>query len=132
MDKYQPYLLPFKEIFEEKLGKTFYEYCIKVGYIEPAPIGYMRGRTFKNCLVIVDEGQNCTPAQMKLILSRIGDNCKIIVDGDISQKDINGTSGLEDASKRLANIPDIDTINFFYSDIVRSGICRKIISAYEQ
>jgi phosphate starvation-inducible PhoH-like protein len=91
----------------------------------------MRGRTFKNALVIIMESQNTTPEQMKLILSRIGEGCKIIVEGDITQKDILGLSGLEDAINRLSRITGVDTVNFLTSDIVRSGLCRKIIQAYD-
>lgn len=130
-EKYAPYLAPFRDILDERLGKSFVEYCIKTGTIEPVPIGFMRGRTFKNAIVIIDEAQNVTPMQMKLILSRIGENCKIIVDGDISQKDIDGDSGLEDAVHRLTHIAGVDVVRFFNEDIVRSGLCRKIIQAYD-
>lgn len=130
-EKYAPYLAPVKDILEELLGTAFVEYCLKVGYIEAVPLAFMRGRTFKNAIVLLDEAQNCTPKQMKLFLSRIGENCKYIIDGDISQKDINGDSGLKDAIDRLANISDIDVIHFLTHDIVRSGLCKKIIQAYE-
>lgn len=130
-EKYAPYLAPFRDILDEKLGKGFVEYCIKSGIIEPVPIGFMRGRTFKNAVVIITEAQNCTPLQMKLILSRIGENCKIIVDGDISQKDIQGLSGLEDAINKLRGLNSVDTIKFLTHDIVRSGLCRAVIEAYD-
>jgi phosphate starvation-inducible PhoH-like protein len=130
-EKYAPYLAPFRDILDDQLGKSFVEYCLKSGAIEPVPIGFMRGRTFKNAIVLIDEAQNATPTQMKLILSRIGDNCKIIVDGDVTQKDITGLSGLEDAITRLSHISGVETIRFLNNDIVRSGMCRKIIQAYE-
>lgn len=131
-EKYAPYLAPIRDILDRLLGKSFVEYCLKVGYIEPVPIAYMRGRTFENAIVLIDEAQNCTPNQMKLILSRIGENCKYIIDGDITQKDIKGDSGLEDAMRRLAGIDDIEVINFFNADIVRSGLCKKIVQAYSE
>lgn len=131
-DKYAPYLAPIRDIFDKLLGKSFVEYCLKVGYIEPVPIAYMRGRTFENAIVLIDEAQNCTPGQMKLILSRIGENCKYIVDGDITQKDISGESGLTDSIHRLEHIPGIEVITFLNQDIVRSGICKKIIQAYSE
>lgn len=131
-DKYAPYLAPVRDILEKLLGKAFVEYCLKVGYIEPVPIAYMRGRTFENAVVIIDEAQNVTPNQMKLILSRIGENCKFIIDGDVTQKDIRGDSGIEDAISRLGHIPGIETVHFLPNDIVRSGMCRKIVQAYSE
>jgi len=131
-EKYAPYLLPIKEILDQLLGKPFVEYCLKSGTIEAVPIAYMRGRTFDNAIVILDEAQNCTPNQMKLILSRIGENCQYIIDGDVSQKDIRGTSGLEDASRRLEGIKGVEVVNFLEADIVRSAMCKKIIQAYSE
>jgi phosphate starvation-inducible PhoH-like protein len=131
-EKYAPYLTPVRDILDKLLGKSFVDYCLKVGYIEPAPIAFMRGRTFENSIVLLDEAQNCTPNQMKLILSRVGENCKFIIDGDISQKDIKGDSGLEDAIKKLQGIPSVEVVRFMNNDIVRSGLCRKIIQAYSE
>jgi phosphate starvation-inducible PhoH-like protein len=130
-EKYSPYIAPFRDILEEKLGKTFVDYLVKTKQIEPVPIGFMRGRTFKNCIVLIDEAQNTTPEQMKLILTRLGENCKCIVDGDLQQKDISSISGLEDALRRLQHIPLVKTIKFQRSDIVRSGLCQQIVEAYE-
>lgn len=129
-DKYAPYLAPIRDILDNLLGKSFVEYCIKVGTIEPVPIAFMRGRTFENSICLIDEAQNCTPKQMKLILSRIGNDCKMIIDGDVTQKDINGQSGLDDAINKLQGIDKIEVIRFLTHDIVRSGLCRKIIQAY--
>ncbi len=130
-EKYAPYLAPVRDILDNLLGKTFVDYCIKVGTIEPVPLGFMRGRTFANSVVLFDEAQNATPKQMKLILSRIGEDCKMIIDGDITQKDIRGDSGLEDAVKRLSHLQGVDVVRFLNNDIVRSGLCRRIIQAYE-
>lgn len=130
-EKYEPYLLPFREIFEKTLGKSFYEGCLRDKTIEPAPIGYLRGRTFDNAIILIDEAQNVTPGQMKLILSRIGENCKVIVSGDTNQQDIQGMSGLSDAIKRLTGIQGIDSVNFLPQDIVRSKLCKQIIMAYD-
>lgn len=131
-EKYAPYIAPFRDILDEKLGKTFVDYLIKTKQIEPVPIGFMRGRTFKNCIVLIDEAQNTTPTQMKLILTRLGENCKCIVDGDLQQKDITSTSGLEDALKRLQHLPQVKTIRFQRGDIVRSGLCQQIVEAYDE
>jgi phosphate starvation-inducible protein PhoH and related proteins len=131
-DKYAPYLAPIRDILDKLLGKSFVEYCLKVGYIEAVPIAHMRGRTFENAICLIDEAQNTTPNQMKLILSRIGEDCKFIVDGDVSQKDIKVYSGLEDAIDRLGSIHGVETIRFLTNDIVRSGMCKKIIQAYSE
>lgn len=130
--KYAPYLLPIRDILDSVLGKPFVDYCLKSGAIEPAPIAYMRGRTFENAIVLLDEAQNCTPNQMKLILSRIGENCKVIIDGDISQKDIKGASGLDDAISKLEGIKGVEVIRFMQHDIVRSALCKRIIQAYSE
>lgn len=128
-EKYQPYLEPFDSIFTKTLGKGFYEYCLKAKTIEPRPIGFMRGTTFENCIVLLDEAQNCTKTELKMLLTRIGRNCKIIVSGDTDQCDIED-SGLEDAINRLDHIEDIEVVRFLDSDIVRSRMCKSIIMAY--
>lgn len=128
-EKYAPYLLPFDSIFTKALGKGFYEYCLKSKDIEPTPLGFLRGTTFDDCVVLVDEAQNCTREEMKMILSRIGKNCKMIFSGDIEQTDIDN-SGLEDAVNRLEGIEGVAVIDFLDEDIVRSAMCKKIIMAY--
>lgn len=129
-EKYAPYLLPFDAIFTKALGKGFYEYCLKNKDIEPTPLGFLRGSTFDNCIVLVDEAQNCTKEEMKMLLSRIGKNCKMILSGDECQSDIGEASGLMDAVERLEGIPGIEIIEFLDEDIVRSEICKRIIMAY--
>jgi phosphate starvation-inducible PhoH-like protein len=131
-DKFDPYLQPFRDVLDERLGKTFVEYLIKMGRIEASPLAYMRGRTFKNAIVILDEAQNTTPTQMKMFLTRIGQDAKVIVNGDIAQKDVRGTSGLEDAVARLSFIPSVKHVQFQRSDIVRSGLCQEIVECYEK
>ena len=128
-EKYAPYLEPFNEIFTRSLGAGFYEYALNKGDIEPKPLGFMRGTTFDDCIVLLDEAQNATKDEMKMILSRIGKNCKIIIRGDQDQSDIDN-SGLEDAAKRLERIEDIEVVRFMDSDIVRSKLCKDIIMAY--
>jgi phosphate starvation-inducible protein PhoH and related proteins len=129
-EKYAPYLTPVRDILEKLLGKPFIEYCLRTGSIEPVPIAYMRGRTFENSICIIDEAQNVTPGQMKLILSRIGENCRFIIDGDTTQKDIKGNSGLEDAITRLEGLKGVEVVRFLNEDIVRSDMCKRIIKAY--
>lgn len=129
-EKYAPYLLPFDSIFTKALGKGFYEYCLKNKDIEPTPLGFLRGTTFDNCIVLVDEAQNCTREEMKMLLSRIGKNCKMIFSGDTEQSDIGNDSGLEDAVNRLDGISGIEIVEFLDEDIVRSKMCKAIIMAY--
>jgi phosphate starvation-inducible PhoH-like protein len=128
-EKYAPYLLPFDAIFTKALGKGFYEYCLRSKDIDPTPLGFLRGTTFDNCIVLVDEAQNCTREEMKMLLSRIGKNCKMIFSGDTEQSDI-PDSGLEDAVERLENIDGIQVVEFLDEDIVRSKMCKQIIMAY--
>lgn len=128
-EKYAPYLQPFEEIFKRCLGSGFYDYCLKSKAIEPRPLGFMRGSTFEDCIVLADEMQNATKEEMKMLLSRIGKNCKLIFSGDPYQVDIDN-SGLEDAVRRLEKIPGVEVVRFMDEDIVRSPMCKKIILAY--
>ena len=129
-EKYAPYLQPFEQIFSRSLGKGFYEYALKTKDIDPKPLGFMRGTTFENCILLVDEAQNCTKEEMKMILSRIGRNCKVILSGDGEQSDIGYDSGLVDAVQRLEGIEGIEVVRFRDEDIVRSKMCKSIIMAY--
>lgn len=129
-EKYAPYLDPFDQIFTRSLGKGFYEYALKNKDIDPKPLGFMRGATFDNCIVLVDEAQNATKEEMKMLLSRIGKNCKMIISGDVDQSDI-PDSGLADAVNRLSHIRGIETVRFMDADIVRSRLCKEIIIAYK-
>lgn len=130
-EKYAPYLLPFDSIFTKFLGKGFYEYALKNKDIEPVPLGFLRGTTFENCIILLDEAQNCTKEEMKMILSRIGKNCKMIISGDTEQSDIE-YSGLDDAVDRLEGISGVEVIEFLDEDIVRSKMCKQIIMAYRK
>ena len=129
-EKYAPYLAPFKEVMIGTMGRTHYEYALKVEQISPQPLAYMRGATFRDAIVILDEAQNTTPAEMKMFLTRIGENCVVIVDGDIQQCDMSGPSGLVDALRRLQHIEGVSVIEFEEDDIVRSGLVRDILLAY--
>jgi len=130
-DKYSPYIAAFRDVLNERLGKTHVEYLLKMGRIEAIPFAYMRGRTFKNAVVILDEAQNATEMQMKLFLTRIGEGCKVIVDGDESQADIRN-SGLVDAITRLQHIPAVKIVRFSKHDVVRSGLVQEVVDAYEE
>lgn len=130
-EKYAPYLVPFLDVLNERLGKSAVEYMLKTGQLEAAPLAYMRGRTFNRCFMILDEAQNTTPGGMKMFLTRIGYDSSVVVNGDISQKDIPGPSGLTDAIDRLSFIPSIGVVRFGTKDVVRSGIVGEIVHAYE-
>ena len=131
-EKFEPYLIPYIETFEERLGRSHTEYLLKTKSIEASPLGYMRGRTFKNCWVLLDEAQNTKPSQMKMFLTRIGENCKMIINGDLFQSDIQGISGLEDAVEKLYHIPSVKVINFQKQDVVRSSLVQEIVEAYNE
>lgn len=129
-EKYAPFLAPFREIMIERMGKSQYEYNLKAGKIVPEPLGYMRGKTFNDAFVILDEAQNTTPAEMKMFLTRIGENCTVVVDGDLAQCDLPNGNGLVDALRRLDGVKGIRVVEFTEEDIVRSGIVRLILQAY--
>ncbi len=128
-EKYAPYLQPFDQVFTRTLGKGFYEYALKAKDIDPKPLGFMRGASFDNCIILVDEAQNLTKTEFKMLLSRIGKNCKVILSGDPKQADISD-SGLLDATKRLSGIPGVEIVHFRDEDIVRSQMCKSVILAY--
>lgn len=132
-EKFAPYLIPVKEAFVEALGSGYYEYCIKAGVIEPVPLAFIRGRTLKDAWVIADEMQNATKAEFKAFLTRIGENAKFVINGDVTQTDekIGRNSGLDDAVKRVGNHSQVTVVNFLRSEIVRSGLCQDIVEAYE-
>jgi len=132
-EKFEPYLIPLKEAFVEALGSGHYDYCLKAGKIEPIPLAFIRGRTFKDAWVIADEMQNATKAEFKAFLTRIGENAKFIINGDVSQIDekIGKSSGLTDATQRIGNHAKVDVITFTRGEIVRSGLCQDIVDAYE-
>jgi phosphate starvation-inducible PhoH-like protein len=128
-EKYAPYLQPFDQVFTRALGKGFYEYSLKVKDIDPKPLGFMRGASFEDCIILVDEAQNLTKTEFKMLLSRIGKNCKVILSGDPKQTDITD-SGLLDATRRLSNVKGVEVVTFQDSDIVRSEMCKQVILAY--
>jgi len=131
-EKFSHYLVPFEEVMVERLGTGAYEYHKRVGNIEGAPLAYMRGRTFRNAIVILDEAQNTTPEQMKMFLTRIGEGSRLIINGDTGQVDIRGKSGLADAIDRVTWIPTVGHVRFEKKDVVRHGVIQEIVESYEQ
>jgi len=129
-EKYAPYLDPFDSTFRRALGNGFYEYALKSKTIEPRPLAFMRGASFDNAIVLLDEAQNCTKTELKMLLSRIGKNTKVVISGDPDQADI-PDSGLMDAVGRLEHIDGVEVVKFLDSDIVRSRMCKQVILAYK-
>ncbi|WP_395318551.1 PhoH family protein [Fructilactobacillus frigidiflavus] len=132
-EKVDPYLRPLYDSLYAILGMDHTERLIERGVIEIAPLAYMRGRTLDNAFVILDEAQNTTNQQMKMFLTRLGFNSKMIVNGDIQQIDLKGhvASGLVTAPKILQNINNIEVIRLTAEDVVRNPVVAKIITAYE-
>jgi phosphate starvation-inducible PhoH-like protein len=128
-EKVDPYVAPFVDALKRIMGSGQVEALIEHEKIEFLPLAFMRGHSWNNTFVVLDEAQNVTKSQMKLFLTRIGKGTKVIVDGDISQKDIEAF-GLDDALERLARVKGIAVHEFTTEDIVRSGIVRDIIRAY--
>lgn len=133
IQKINPYLRPlYDALFDfqpaEKVAKL-----IEKGAIEVAPLAYMRGRTLNNSFIILDEGQNTTISQMKMFLTRLGNNSRVVISGDVTQIDLEKPkmSGLIHASKILRNIKEIKIIKFSREDICRHPLVEKIVNAYE-
>lgn len=133
-EKVDPYLRPIYDSLYTILGNNTTDRLMERGVIEVAPLAYMRGRTLDEAFVILDEAQNSTDAQMKMFLTRLGFNSKMVVNGDMTQVDLPGKqrSGLVDAQQILKGIDQIEFINFTSSDVVRHPVVAKIINAYEK
>jgi phosphate starvation-inducible PhoH-like protein len=133
-EKFAPYFRPVHEVLKKRLGSSFLDYCLKpeVGKVEIAPFAYMRGRTFENAVVILDEAQNVTASQMKMFLTRLGENVTVIVNGDITQCDLptHVTSGLFDAMRRFKPNSLVGKVEFTAEDCVRSEICKVALEVY--
>ena len=130
--KVDPYLRPLYDALFDMLGAETYQKYVERGNIEVAPLAYMRGRTLDDSFIILDEAQNTTREQMKMFLTRLGFNSKMVITGDITQIDLpNGAkSGLKDCIKILKNIDDIGTCFFDEKDVVRHRLVQDIIKAY--
>ncbi len=132
--KVDPYLRPLYDALYQIMGPESFLSNTEKGLIEVAPLAYMRGRTLDNAYIILDEAQNTTPAQMKMFLTRIGFGSKVIITGDLSQKDLpQGTqSGLDVAVKVLGKVDDIGFCYMTSQDVVRHPLVQKIVKAYEE
>lgn len=133
-EKFAPYFRPVYDVLQKRLGSRYLQYCLKPGIdkVEIAPFAYMRGRSFENAVVILDEAQNTTAQQMKLFLTRIGENCIVIVNGDVTQCDLpkGVKSGLADALTRFEEDDLVGVVRFTKDDCVRSLLCQRALKAY--
>ena len=131
-EKVDPYLRPLYDSLYDLLDFEKIQKKIEIGDIEIAPLAFMRGRTLKNSFAILDEAQNATDTQIKMFLTRIGENSKIVINGDPSQIDLPNkqSSGLEKSKKILGHLNEISTIDFDYNDVVRHPLVSKIVKAY--
>ena len=130
-DKIDPYLRPLFDALGEMLDADAVPKLMAAGTIEVAPLAYMRGRTLNDCFVILDEAQNTTPEQMKMFLTRLGFNSKMVITGDITQVDLPaGVSGLKTAEAVLQNIDDMYLATLTSADVVRHSLVARIVDAY--
>ena len=131
-EKVDPYLRPLYDSLYDLFDYEKIQRMIEIGDIEIAPLAFMRGRTLKNSFAILDEAQNATETQIKMFLTRIGENSKLVINGDPSQIDLPNkkSSGLESSKKLLANINEISVVDFDHSDVVRHPLVSKIVKAY--
>ncbi|HEY5584053.1 MAG TPA: PhoH family protein [Ruminiclostridium sp.] len=133
-NKVDPYLRPLYDGLYEIMGADIYVKYLERGMIEIAPLAYMRGRTLDNAFIILDEGQNTTPEQMKMFLTRIGFNSKVVITGDITQIDLpsDKKSGLKEVTNILTGINGIEFVYLTEKDVVRHELVQKIIIAYNK
>ena len=133
-EKIDPYLRPIYDALNDMLSFSEVMKKIEMGFIEIAPLAFMRGRTLKNSFAILDEAQNATDTQIKMFLTRIGENSKIVVNGDPSQIDLpnKNMSGLDRSKKILSHLDEISVIDFDHSDVVRHPLVSKIVKAYSK
>ena len=133
-EKVDPYLIPIYDALYEFMGKENVDKMIEKGVVEIAPLAYMRGRTLDNAMIILDEAQNTTSNQMKMFITRLGFNSKMVITGDVTQIDLPNhiTSGLTVATRILTNVPGIAHVQFGKYDVMRHPLVSKIIEKYEE
>ena len=141
-DKMTPWLIPILDVFEEQKSRKYIKHIIDSGLLEIVPLSYMRGRTFKNTFIIADEMQNSSPAQMKMLLTRLGEDSKMVVLGDITQN-TQTPNGLKDLITKITDYYNVESFYYDMSndgislvglkekDVQRSELVRKILNIYE-
>ena len=132
-EKVNPYLRPLYDALQEMLGIDSYSKMMEKGVIEIAPLAYMRGRTLNNAFIILDEAQNTTKEQIKMFLTRLGENSKMVITGDLTQIDLpdGKVSGLKHATRILQGIDEIGIMRFGEKDVVRHPLVQLIVKAYQ-
>ncbi len=133
-EKIDPYLRPLYDALYDMLPGDYVAKLLLSGEIEVAPLAFMRGRTLTSCFIILDEAQNTTPVQMKMALTRMGENSRMVVTGDLSQVDLpRGTkSGLQDALETLDGVTGVGRVSFTHRDVVRHDLVARIVDAYDK
>jgi phosphate starvation-inducible PhoH-like protein len=131
-DKISPYMYPIFDFLSDYLDPKQIEDYMKEEAIKTFPLAFMRGTTFRNSFVILDEAQNTSPEQIRMFLTRIGENCKVVITGDPFQTDIRGKNGLVDACERLDGVSGLSIIKFTKDDIVRNPIIAEIEERYSE
>jgi phosphate starvation-inducible PhoH-like protein len=131
-EKFAPWAFPITDAIRDRLGPAVYDVAVKNGDIEVVPFEVMRGRSWKRSFILLDEAQNTTIAEIKMFLTRIGEDCLTVVNGDIMQCDLENDSGLRKAIDlvRQRNLP-VPIVEFSLEDIVRSGVCAMWVRAFE-
>jgi phosphate starvation-inducible PhoH-like protein len=130
-DKLEPWFGIFRAYLTDMLGRGVVDCALKNGRIVFEPLAFMRGKTFDDAFVLMDEAQNCTRLQLKMFLTRIGENSRVVINGDTRQSDLGSGSGLADAANRLAGLDGVYIHRFEAADIVRSELVRTITARYE-
>ena len=131
-EKIKPYLLPMEENLKHFLGRDYYGKLFNDGRIRYEPLEIMRGATFHDAYMILDEAQNCTLDQIKMFITRMGENSKVLINGDIRQTDIKKFSGLLDCIDRLEGVEGVGISRLYYEDIQRNGIIGRVLEALEE
>lgn len=132
-DKLEPFLKPILTVLQNRLGFNDFSSRVRAGRIAIQPLEAIRGMSFENCVLIIDEVQNTTPEEIKAIVTRIGDNCQVILCGDPAQTDIKGENGLDFIVKIIKDycVEESESITFYPEDIVRSGITRRFVQIFD-
>jgi phosphate starvation-inducible PhoH-like protein len=130
-EKIRPYLKPMEENLRHFIGHDGYSHCLQAGTIKYEPLEVMRGATYHHTYMILDEAQNCTMDQIKMFITRMGKNSKVIINGDIRQSDLGPMSGLDVCIKKLVNVDGVGVVELGNEDIQRHGIIGQILTALE-
>jgi phosphate starvation-inducible protein PhoH and related proteins len=132
-EKFGPWAAPVIEAIKERIGAAAFDIAVKNGDIEMVPFEVMRGRSWRDAFILLDEAQNATPSEMKTFLTRIGEDCTVVINGDVSQCDLRETSGLRTVIHLIkSQMLPVPIVEFTLNDIVRSGVCEMWVRAFEE